>query len=555
MNVLTYLSSEPAGRQIPHIMPSPFSDTPHPLAKQACDLLQQRLSKKGNHISNFFAADSGKMFGVLVVQDKQGKVGFLSAFSGMMRGQWLVEGFVPPAFDLTAQHIFLAKGKAELTNMAEQLKVLESSKQRARLKEKQSILQLQRTDALTRLKVVHKAAKAERKQQRLALKELSLEKSSDPEQQQAKMRALALASQHHKREAANEKLEWDDKLSLIQKPLDVIEQRIEHFKNSRADKSRALHQQVFDSYVLRNFLGEQQTLTDFFPDSTPPAGAADCAGPKLIHYAQQHQLRPLALAEFWWGASPAAGVRHHKQFYPACRGKCRPILPFMLRGLDVESEPYYGNDIDENEPQIVYEDDAFIVINKPSGLMSVPGKEIKDCVFNRLLKRYPDCPELRLVHRLDMSTSGLLLVAKSLKINKALQKQFIQRTVDKRYEAVLSKVLAAEQQEGVIDLPLRVDFDDRPRQLVCYEYGKQAKTHWQVIRRDDQTTRVYFYPHTGRTHQLRIHASHRDGLHAAIVGDDLYGLAGKRLKLHAQRLCFNHPVTHERLTFEVKAPF
>jgi len=225
----------------------------------------------------------------------------------------------------------------------------------------------------------------------------------------------------------------------------------------------------------------------------------------------------------------------------------------MLEGLDVEPEPYYGLEIDQDEPKIIYEDDVLIVINKPSGLMSVPGKLIKDCVFNRLMAAHPECPELRLVNRLDMSTSGILLVAKNLKINKLLQKQFIQRTVDKRYEAILSKPLDAD--EGNIDLPMRVDFDDRPRQLVCYEYGKPAKTHWEVITRDERTTRVYFYPHTGRTHQLRLHASHRDGLNAAIVGDDLYGQAGERLMLHAQRLSFNHPVTRERLTFEVPAPF
>ena len=428
--------------------------------------------------------------------------------------------------------------------------MLESGEQRAECTQNLVDLKLRRDMALAELKQHHKKAKAARKQQRLGLQNLL-----DADEQQTQMRALALASQHHKREAANAKIQWDEKVHICQQALDVFENEITHIKDTRSQLSRTLHDQVFASYVLHNFLNEEKPITHFFPDALPPAGTGDCAGPKLIQYAYQHQLKPLALAEFWWGAPSSAGVRHHQQFYPACRGKCRPILPFMLRGLDVEPEPFYGQQIDASEPQIVYEDDDLLVINKPAGLMSVPGKEIKDCVFNRLLVRFPDCPELRLVHRLDMSTSGLLLVAKNLEVHKLLQKQFIQRSVEKRYEAMLSKVLPIEHDEGDIDLPLRVDFDDRPRQLVCYEYGKKAQTHWQVIRRDEKTTHVYFYPLTGRTHQLRVHASHRDGLDAAIVGDDLYGLAGGRLMLHAERLCFKHPMSRERLEFEVPACF
>lgn len=550
MNCITYFPNTPTAKSIPAIMPSPFSDIPHPLANHACHILQQRLSVNSGIKRDFFAPDAGKMFGVLVVQTKSGQVGFLSAFSGMMGGEWLVKGFVPPVFNLAEQQHFLPLGKAQLTLLEKQLNTLENAQQRSELKEQLFSQQAERDEALNTLKKQHKAAKAERKLQRLALQNLS-----DTHQQHQHMRTLALASQHHKREAADIKLMWQKKLQILQQPLDKLEQQISQIKAERSQLSRKLHQQVFDGYKLYNFANEQQSITNFFVDSTPPAGAGDCAGPKLIHYAFKHQLKPLAMAEFWWGASPAAGVRHHKHFYPACRGKCRPILPFMLLGLNVEPEPYFGNDIDESLPEVIYEDDVLIVVHKPAGLMSVPGKEIKDCVFNRLLKRYPDCPELRLVHRLDMSTSGLLLVAKNLNINKQLQKQFIQRTVYKRYEAVLSKVLPLEHNEGDIDLPLRVDFYDRPRQLVCYAHGKAAQTHWQVISRNTETTRVYFYPHTGRTHQLRMHASHRDGLNAAIVGDELYGLAGQRLKLHAQSLCFDHPVTRERLTFEIPAPF
>ncbi len=550
MNDITYLPIPPAEETIPCVLPSPFLDTPHPLAAQAAGLLQQRLTNEDSWPRDFFAADSGKMFGVLVVRDSENRIGFLSGFSGMMSGQWQWPGFVPPIFDQTEQARFLPNGRETLAKLTEQLQVLENAKQRSEFADKVSQMQQQRGQALATLKQQHKAAKAERKQQRQALQ--LLDNVTD---QQTQMAALALASQHHKREATNAKQYWNAKLQHVQQPHQLYEQKIEQLKTARAETSRQLHQKIFAGYMLHNQQHEQMPITHFFTKGTPPAGAGDCVGPKLIHYAQQHQLQPLALAEFWWGASPAAGVRHHEYFYPACRGKCRPILPFMLRGLNVEPEPCYGQGVDPSEPHVVYEDEEILVINKPPGLMSEPGTEVRDSVFYRLRQRYPDCPELRLAHRLDMSTSGLLLVAKNLPAYRLLQQQFIKRTVEKRYEALLSKPLPAELDNGDIDLPLRVDFDDRPRQLVCYEYGKTAQTHWQVIDVDSITTRVYFYPHTGRTHQLRVHASHRDGLNAPIVGDDMYGQAKDRLMLHAQQLSFDHPTTRERLTFELPAPF
>lgn len=516
-------------------------------------MLQVRLSNSHDFSEYFFAPNNGKinngkMFGILVVQDNHDRLGFLSAFSGMMNGQWLVDGFMPPIFDVDTQTNFLSSGKSRLQEMSTALEVLESSQHRYALAQALEHLKKQRDEDLLALKQRHQSEKQSRDAQRFDIQVMD-----DASEQQIQMRALALQSQHNKREYTNASLAWQKKIEALSLQLAASDTQISHLKKSRSMLSQDLHVQVFASYKLLNFSGEQQCITDFFPTSTPPAGAGDCAAPKLIHYAQAHHLKPIAMAEFWWGASPSAGVRHHGQFYAACRGKCRPILPFMLQGLDVAPEPYYGIVIDEDEPSIVYEDDVLLVINKPSGLMSVPGKLIKDCVFNRLMATHPECPELRLVHRLDMSTSGILLVAKNLSINKILQKQFIQRTVEKRYEAILSKPLGSN--EGDIDLPIRVDFDDRPRQLVCYEYGKPATTHWQLISRDETTSRVYFYPHTGRTHQLRLHAAHRDGLNAAIVGDDLYGQAGQRLMLHAQRLSFNHPVTRERLTFEVPTPF
>jgi len=526
-------------------MPSPFATSPHSLARQAAEILQQRLHEQDHGLRQ----DLGKMFGVLVVRDSDGRIGFLSAFSGMFNGQWQLPGFVPQLFELAGPGSSLAFGNGELAKLTEKIETLEASEERTGLIGDISCLQQQREQVLTELKQRHKKARAERKQQRLAL-------ANAPEaERQRQMASLALASQHHKREATNTALAWNEKLQPLQTQLERLEQEIEQLKAERTAMSRRLHMEFFESYRLGNWLQEEQPITRFFSDSTPPAGAGDCAGPKLIHYAHRHGLKPLALAEFWWGASPATGIRHHGHFYPACRGKCRPILPFMLRGVDVEPHPDFALDVDASEPQTVFEDEHLLVINKPAGLMSTPGKHIKDSVQTRLLERYPQHPELKLVHRLDMATSGLLLVAKTLPANKRLQRQFVQRSVEKRYEALLSKSLSNQQLEGEIDLPLRADFYDTPRQMVCFESGKPAHTRWQVIGREGDITRVWFYPHTGRTHQLRMHAAHKDGLNAPIVGDDLYGLADERMMLHAQRLCFSHPASRDRMEFEIPAPF
>jgi len=546
-DLVTYFPISPTADEVPTLMPSPFSNIPHLLAQQACLMLQEKLSGDQHGLRDF--SQHGKMFGVLVVRDPDGRIGFLSAFSGMINGQWQLPGFVPQLFELAEHANYLYAGNDQLAELTAQLQRVETSEQRSDLMQQVSLLQQQRDMALAELKLLHRDAKAKRKQQRLALHTLT-----DDTERQKRMSALALASQHHKREFTNASLQWQEKLQLIQQQLDNIEQQIREIKERRAEKSRQLHKVLFATYQLNSFSGEQRPITHFF-DAMPPAGAGDCAGPKLIHYARKHRLQPLALGEFWWGASPSTGVRHHAHYYPACRGKCRPILPFMLDGLNVEPEPDHAQEIDLSEPAVVYEDESLMVVNKPSGLLSAPGKLVKDCVFNRLVKRYPDNPELRLVHRLDMATSGLLLVAKNLKANKFLQRQFIQRNVEKRYEAILTKRLSPDQLEGEINLPLRVDLYDTPRQMVCHESGKAAKTCWRVLSHEGETTRVWFYPQTGRTHQLRVHASHRDGLNAAIVGDALYGQAGERLMLHAQRLCFTHPISRERLEFELPAPF
>lgn len=259
------------------------------------------------------------------------------------------------------------------------------------------------------------------------------------------------------------------------------------------------------------------------------------------------------MAEFWWGESPKSEIRKHLHYYPACRGKCEPILGHMLQGLAVDDNPLLVNPELQRPIEIVYEDEDLAIVNKPEEFLSVPGIYIQDSIYERMKIRYPKATGPIIVHRLDMATSGILIIAKNKEAHKALQSQFIKKTVTKRYVALLDGIV--EGNEGYIDLPLRVDLEDRPRQMVCFEHGKPAKTKWEVIERKDGKTKVYFYPITGRTHQLRMHASHPMGLNTPIVGDDLYGTKNTRLFLHAESITFKHPRTQETVSFQVKEGF
>lgn len=259
------------------------------------------------------------------------------------------------------------------------------------------------------------------------------------------------------------------------------------------------------------------------------------------------------MAEFWWGKSPSSEIRKHGFFYPACKSKCEPILTHMLEGLEMDENPMLINPAIGKNLDIVYEDAYLLVINKPGDFFSVPGKNIHDSVLNRMKMLYPEATGPLIVHRLDMGTSGLMLIAKTKEIHQHLQSQFIKRRIKKRYAALLDGIVDTD--EGFINLPLRVDLDDRPRQLVCYEYGKSAQTAWKVVQRFDNQTKIHFFPITGRTHQLRLHASHPKGLNMPIKGDDLYGRKADRLYLHAEFLEFVHPITNEVVHVEVSAPF
>ena len=541
---------------LPERFTFPFYYEPHPLSIEAVKQLQLHISThKWDH--NFGLNPDqegmiiGKMFGVLVVQNAENKLGFLAAFSGKLAGKNHHPFFVPPVFDLLHKDGFYRKEEDKLNVMTAALVKLEQNPGLSKTSFILNELTLQSDQELSQQRLVIKQGKKIRKKKR---EDARLELTTEQYQMlEAELVKLSLDDQYQYKRLAKH---WRATLQKAQAEYDAFANEVQSLKEERKERSGALQRRLFDQYKFLNSNKEWRSLLSIFEDTeqkTPPAGAGECAAPKLLHYAYQHDLKPIAMAEFWWGASPKSEVRKHQQFYPACRGKCEPILGHMLKGLDVDPNPMLTNPAEGKTLEIIHEDDYLLAVNKPAEFLSVPGKTIIDSVYSRIKLLYPESTGPIIVHRLDMSTSGILLLAKTKEMHKSLQRQFLKRSVKKRYIALLDGELT--ETSGEIDLPLRVDLDDRPRQLVCYDHGKSAKTKWELIEVKDGKSRVYFYPITGRSHQLRVHAAHHLGLNTPIVGDDLYGTISDRLHLHAEQLQFLHPITKEVITLEVSVPF
>ena len=322
--------------------------------------------------------------------------------------------------------------------------------------------------------------------------------------------------------------------------------------------SQDLQLWLFRQYRMLNANGDTRDLVEIWRDyhqnpkiqkrfPLPPGGTGDCCAPKLLQYAYQHQLKPVCMAEFWWGPSPASEIRHHGEFYPACRGKCKPVLTWMLQGLDVDPDPEQSGFLHQGV-EIIYEDDAIAAVYKPSGMLSVPGKADDYSVATWARERWA---ESMLPHRLDLLTSGIMLVAKTVDAYHHLQDQFAARTIKKKYVAVVEGKITTEH--GIIDIPLSSDPLNRPRQIVDHEHGKRAITEYRVLSHHlspsthHPVTLLALYPHTGRTHQLRMHCAHQEGLGCPIVGDELYGHKSDRLYLQAESIAFVHPTTGKRM--------
>jgi tRNA pseudouridine32 synthase/23S rRNA pseudouridine746 synthase len=487
------------------------------------------------------------MLGVLVVADRAGRVGYLAAFSGMLDGSWSVEGFVDPVFDLGRRDRTWPSVEAEIGAFDEQVWAAAAEHEAAR--EALAWFEAQQGAARAELAEAHRQNRARRQARRAALDGVSDE---------GRAAALEALAQESRAETVADRClradQREQRAPLVERVRALDEQRLA-LERRRAARSSELLEELFAGYQIPSARGPLRSLRDLFAPAAPPGGSGDCAAPKLFAHALRSGLRPLAIAELWWGPPPASGDRRDGVFYPACRGKCGPVLAHMLDGLDVEPAPVFGADaIAADEPRTVFEDRWLVVVDKPVGLLSVPGRAgLGDSVLTRLRDRLPGAEGPMVVHRLDLDTSGLMVVARDGATYHALQGQFFRREIDKRYVALLEGMVAG--QGGTIDLALRVDVDDRPRQIHDPVRGKSALTEWAVLSRVEGRTRVALHPRTGRTHQLRVHAAHPQGLGAPIVGDRLYGQPAERLMLHAEALAFVHPHTGERVELVRPAPF
>lgn len=553
-NCFTPFQSSISDYPLPEKFTFPFYYDPHPLCLLASKELQRHIETQTEWEYDFGLEEEkpdviiGKMFGVLVVQNEQNEIGYLSSFSGKLGDSSHYSKFVPPIIDVWEVDNFLNIGMEELNTINQEIKKLES------LPEFVSCMKIMEKDQL----IAASQIEEQREKMRTSKKERKLirqreKESNSPEDFEEINKELNQQSINGKKELKRLLEFWKDRSDQNKRKVDQIKTTIDELKLKRKNKSAGLQKKIFDQYRFLNQAGEVKSLLDIFKDKTPMGGTGECAAPKLLQYAFKFNMKPLAMAEFWWGQSPKSEIRKHRNFYPACIGKCKPLLSHMLEGIEMDENPLLKNPAEGKEIEIIFEDEHILVINKPAEFLSVPGRYIKDSVAQRMKEKFPNATGPLIVHRLDMSTSGIMLIAKSLEVHKFLQSQFIKRTIKKRYVALLEGIV--NEKEGIVDLPLRTDWNERPKQLVCYESGKSAQTKWKVIERKNQQTRIHFFPITGRTHQLRVHAAHPLGLNLPIFGDDLYGTKSKRLCLHAEWIEFVHPISREVKSVTVEAEF
>lgn len=530
---------------LPTSFNNPFHYSPHTLCVWAADEL--RLLLQNDHR---LAADAatGKMMGVLVVRNVAGEVGYLAGFSGLLCGSNRQAGFVPPVFDFLAPDGCFKREEAAITAINHKIAEIERSD------EYHSAV-----EAVAHSECYAHETIAARKQQYAANKKARDEKRTSGTATAAELEALIHQSRFEKAElkrlarACNEQVESARALLL------PFTQRIAALAAERKQRSAALQEWLFTQFKVLNGRGEKASLLQIFATYTgtlPPAGAGECAAPKMLHYAYENNMQPLAMAEFWVGASPTGEVRRDGFFYPSCKSKCYPILSYMLQGIDVEESALERGGDNLSAIKVVYEDDSLIVVDKPHGVLSVPGIAGGSSVQDWLRSTYKS-NDIFVVHRLDMATSGLLVAARSMDVFKAMQGLFASRQVEKRYVALLNGV--PQQCEGEITLPLMPDYDHRPCQKVSFEEGKPAKTIFKLLRNvqcgSSECALMLLQPVTGRTHQLRVHCAHHLGLNVPIVGDALYGATAERLMLHASYVAFRHPVSGRRVEFSSLAPF
>lgn len=523
----------------------PFRYTAHPLCRVAVRVVMEHLERMG--------VREGKMYGVLVAADRtaddatadaaSAKLSFLAAYSGQKDGSYSDDWFVPPIVDYLQPDGYFMREQAAIVDLNQQISSWHRRECRLQLEERKRLLEDGRDAAVARAKATYAEGKARR------------QGSHDAD--------AIRESQHQKADIVRARRLHAEELEAIAQSLDEDNAALRALQEQRKRRSMALQQWLFCQFEFLNARGETARLVDLMPVEQIPSGAGECCAPKLLQAAYRAGLKPLCMAEFWYGPSTANEERLSGEYYPACHRKCRPILQFMLQGLDVEPDPalYYDSAGVGQQPHVLWEDQWYAAIDKPAGWLSVQGIAELPCVEDFVRSRWPLASGPLIVHRLDQDTSGILLIAKTAEAHRRAQWLFEHRHIYKRYEALLERPLA--EPAGTISLPLMPDIDNRPRQRVSQEHGAEAVTRYEVITSQTPTdgsaaatpTRVAFYPETGRTHQLRVHAASPQGLNSPICGDRLYGHLGKRLCLHATTLRFEHPYTHEQLQIDSPCPF
>ncbi len=491
----------------------------------------------------------GKMYGVLLVELPSGERQVFKAFSGLLNGCSVVEGWVPPIpgrEDVAGEE---SQTLAALEAIKQELITLQKLPERVQYQ----VISDEFEQQLQVMSQVHRTCKQEREAKRQLFYDslsgealsIALEKLQEESRQQGIERRKLKAQQN-------------TVLQPLQISISAADQRIQELKQRRKALSRQLQAQMHQAYSLMNFLGMSVSLQQLMPAGSIPTGTGDCCAPKLLHYAAQHGFKPLAMAEFWWGGNSENQEKVQGEFYPACVERCQPLMGFLLSGLKSQfAAPSRGREGSCRELTVIYEDEWLIAVNKPSGLLSVPGRylDTQDSVLSRWRYCFPDDGEMMTVHRLDQETSGILVLTRNSQTHRQLSQQFQQRQIHKVYEAILAGEITEE--EGVIDLPLWGNPQNRPYQEVNREYGKPSITQFRVMGRLGNYTRVEFIPLTGRTHQLRVHAADQGGLGVTILGDRLYGCnaVASRLHLHARELRFEHPQLGKTLHLHTETPF
>ena len=573
------------GIDIPERINNPLDYEPHPLCIAACKELQAYLAERKDWREEI---DKGKMFGVLIVEKNDKEIGYLAAYSGQIGGRSDWKGFVPAVFDYLQPDGYFKTHEAKITELNQRIAHLINNpeiKETERILNKLHKVQEHKLN-LHKMQITEAKAKRDARRQEASLHPDT--KGLTPEEKQAMIKESQFLKAELRRfkKLISQKTPLEEMYDNYQKGLQVI-------KQLRKSDSDELQKWLFSQFKMLNDKGESKDLLEIFKEfnqMVPPAGSGECCEPKLLQYAFEHGLKPIQMAMFWWGESPKEEIRHHLHFYPACNGKCKPILHWMLPADVFEqasADAYIYNKV-----EILYEDQELAVIHKPEGMLSVPGKDAQQpSIYSWARKQFPEATGPLIVHRLDMATSGLMVIAKTEFAYHRLQEQFTSHQVQKRYVAIVCckyKDMAQRIKDAtkMISLPLMPDYLDRPRQIVNHEQGKEAITEYEVLGSEErrvkseefnsaanhevqssnlkvqssnlkvQCIRLALYPKTGRTHLLRGYCAHREGLDAPILGDPLYGnVKADRLYLHAEAIIFKHPLTGKEIHIERKADF